>query len=225
VLPCHNEEASVERVVTEVTARLGAAAVRLEVIVVDDGSRDRTGVLADRIAAEDARVRVVHHPECLGYGAALRSGFAASTADWVFYTDGDGQFDVAELLAILPRLEGCDAVIGQRMQRAEGAIRNLFGWFWTRLVNAVFGFSHRDIDCAFKIFPGWFVRGTPFVSTGALISAELVARAEGQGLRIEQVGVRHRPRLGGTASGASPLVILRAFRELLALRSRIREGR
>lgn len=223
VLPCRNEEGNVERVVGEVLAALDTQP-GLEVLIVNDGSTDRTGAVADRLAAADPRVRVVHLPVNLGYGGALRAGFAATAADWVFFTDGDGQIDPAQLPPLLPRLAGADALAGRRLRRAEGPLRRFNGLAWTALVDIVFRMPFRDVDCAFKVFPGWFVRETPLRSTGALISAELLARARRAGLSITQVPVTHRPRAAGHATGASPRVILRAFRELVTLARDIRAG-
>jgi glycosyltransferase involved in cell wall biosynthesis len=208
--------------VREVLTALAPAVEHLEVIVVNDGSADRTGTIAESLAAADPRVRVAHHATGQGYGGALRRGFAASTGDWVFYTDGDGQIDPAQLPPVLGRLAHADALIGRRLGRVEGRLRRFNGWAWTLLVNAVFGMRFKDVDCAFKVFPGWFVRSVPLRSTGALISAELLARA--RLLRVEQVRVGHRPRRAGRPTGASPGVILRAVWELLSLARAIRRG-
>ncbi len=234
VLPCRNEAAVLRDVVGAALRHAQPCARALEVVVVDDASTDATPALAAALAREDPRVRVVRTPACRGYGAALRAGFAATTAAWVFYTDGDGQFDLAELPAFLGALREPDAphtphtphiVIGRRATRAEGLVRRFNAWAWTALVNGAFGLHVRDVDCAFKVFPGEVLRAMPLESDGALISAELLARARRLGLRIAQRDVTHHPRRAGRASGASPRVILRAFRELFALRGRIRAWR
>lgn len=225
VLPCRNEEANVEWVVREVIASADPLCRELEVIVVNDGSTDRTGELAERLATHDVRIRVVHNRPGRGYGGALRAGFDASRADWVFFTDGDGQIDPAQLPLLVGLLNRADAAAGYRVNRAEGLMRRFNAGAWTVLVRAVFGLRIRDVDCAFKILPGWFVRESPLVSNGALISAELLARAKNAGLHVEQVGVHHRPRTAGRPSGASFPVIFKAFRELFSLAGRIRAGR
>jgi glycosyltransferase involved in cell wall biosynthesis len=224
VLPCRNEAEVVRSYAREVLCALNGLAERVEVVIVDDGSTDATGDLAEGLAREDERVRVVHNRPGRGYGGALRAGFLATTADWVFYTDGDGQFDPTQLRQLLPLLECAEVVAGYRASRVEGAVRRLNGWLWTQVVNRVFGLRVRDVDCAFKVLPGRFVRETAWRSTGALISAEILARAKRAGLRVMQVPVEHRARQGGRASGANPAVIVRAFRELVALSGVIRRG-
>lgn len=229
VLPCRNEEGNVERTIRESLA-LAPHCGRLEVVVVDDGSTDGTRRLAETMARADQRVRVVHNPISLGYGGAVRRGFEATTAEWVFLTDGDGQFDLGQVGTFLANAgsSGCAAAIGFRLSRAEGTRRALNAWLWGRLVGLVFGFRYRDVDCAFKLLPGGFARspgGRAWVSSGALISAEMLARADRAGLTVVELPVEHRPRLAGAAGGASLRVIFRAFAELLSLAGTIREGR
>lgn len=220
-LPCYDEEPNVERVVRQANAVLAATGRDFEVIVVDDGSRDATGAIAERLAAEDPRVRVVRHATNRGYGAALQSGIRAATKELVFFTDGDGQFDLAELPPLLPLVEQVDVVACWRIDRQDPWPRRVNAWCWTRLVNAVFGMAIRDVNCAFKLFRRDVLATMPLASHGALISAEILARATRRGCRIAQPGVHHFPRTAGAQTGARPAVILRAFRELLALRRRI----
>jgi DNA-binding response OmpR family regulator len=155
VLPAYNEEALIEGAVHRVAAVVSRLTVHHEIIVVDDGSRDRTGeILAALRAAEpELRLRIVAHETNLGYGAALGSGFDAAWKDLMFFTDGDEQFDVSELSRFLPEMtEGTDLVIGYREKRADPPIRLLNAWGWKQLVNGLFGYTARDVDCAFKLF-------------------------------------------------------------------------
>jgi glycosyltransferase involved in cell wall biosynthesis len=195
-----------------------------EVIIVDDGSVDRTGQIADRLAAELPHVRAVHNRPNRGYGGALQAGFRAATKQWVFYTDGDGQFDFKEIHKLLELLDRCEIVSGYRLDRQDSAARRFNGWAWSMLCNLVLGLWLRDIDCAFKIYPRRLFDEIPMHSQGALIDAEILARAKRLGYRIGQVGVHHYPRLAGQQSGANLKVILRAFVELIKLRGRIMKG-
>ncbi len=224
VLPCRNEAGNVVRVVGEALARGCDVAQDVEVIVVDDGSSDSTATLAEALARADPRVRVVRHPHNRGYGAALRSGFAVARGRWVFYTDGDGQLTLDDLRQVPAALATCDVVVGYRRARQDPFTRRWMGHAWTQVVNWTFGLDLRDADCAFKIFPREFLERIELSSTGALISAELVARAKNRGLRVHQIAVGHRPRVAGRPTGAHPRVIARAFRELFALRRSIRRG-
>ena len=108
--PCHNEEGNVERVTRRAVAVLDSISDDYEIIIVNDGSRDQTGAIADRLASENSRVRVIHHPVNRGYGGALQSGFRAATREWVFYTDGDGQFDLGELPELLELTDQYDII-------------------------------------------------------------------------------------------------------------------
>ena len=195
-----------------------------EIIIVDDGSRDRTGEIADRLASEIPQVRAVHNRPNVGYGGALQRGFREATKSWVFYTDGDGQFDVDEIDSLLPLLDRYDIVSAYRLNRQDSFIRMCNGFGWTILVNLAFGLRLRDIDCAFKIFPRKLFDEIEMKSLGALIDAEILARAKRRGYTIGQVGVHHYPRKAGEQSGANLRVILRAFKELLILRNQIRRS-
>jgi len=223
--PCYNEEANVERTTLAALEVCRTLFSDFEVIIVDDGSRDRTGEIADRLAAEHEHVRVVHNRPNRGYGGALQAGFRAARKEWVFYTDGDGQFDFAEIPRLVERLDRYDIVSGYRLDRRDWALRRFNAWAWTTLCNVLFGMWIRDIDCAFKLFPRRLFDEIPMHSEGALIDAEILARAKRRGYRIGQVGVHHYPRTAGASTGGNPRVILRAFVELLRLRPFILRGR
>jgi glycosyltransferase involved in cell wall biosynthesis len=220
--PCYNEEANVENTTLAALRTLERISSDFEVIIVNDGSKDRTAEIADRLAEEHAHVRAVHNNPNLGYGGALQRGFRESTKPWVFYTDGDGQFDFEELDKILPLLDRYDIISGFRLDRQDSLIRKLNAFAWTTLVNFVFGLWLSDIDCAYKMFPRKLFDEIEMKSMGALIDAEILARAKRLGYKIGQVGVHHYARTAGEQSGANLKVILRAFKELFALRRDIR---
>jgi len=222
--PCYNEQENVARAVEQALGVLEKLNAGFEVIIVDDGSADRTGRIADEIAARDSRVKAVHHRTNLGYGAALQSGFKAATKELVFYTDGDGQFDLNELPLLLPLIRQYDIVAGYRINRRDNLIRRINGWCWTKLVCLLFGMKVRDIDCAFKLYKREIFDDIKLSSTGALISAEILARAVRRGYSLTQKGVHHYPRTAGKQTGANLRVIFRAFKELFKLRRRILSG-
>lgn len=220
-MPCYNEEGNVLRVASEAVAALERLVADWELILVNDGSRDATGRLIDELATADPRIRAVHHPTNRGYGAALRSGFLAATREYVFYTDGDGQFDIEQLEHLLPLARRYDIVSGYRVNRQDHALRRLNAWAWGRLVRSALKFRCRDVDAAFKLYRREIFDRMELRSTGALIDAEILGRATRAGCTIADVPVRHRPRTAGRSTGGNPRVILRAFRELLALRKDI----
>ncbi len=219
--PCYNEQENVTKVAQQALDVLEGLHTDYEVIIVNDGSADDTGAVADRIAANHPRVRVVHHPRNLGYGAALQSGFRAATKDLVFHTDGDGQFNLAELPPWLPLMEQYDIVCGYRLNRQDNFVRRMNGWLWTRMTCLLFSLHLRDIDCAFKLYQRTIFDDLRMESTGALISTEILARAVRKGYRITERGVHHYPRTAGKQTGGNLKVIWRAFRELWRLRRRI----
>jgi len=222
-LPCYNEQENIARTVMRALGVLSKTGADFEIIVVNDGSSDSTGRIAEELAQKDSRVKVLHHPTNLGYGAALKSGFKAATKELVFYTDGDGQFDTAELPALLPLMEDYDIVSCYRLNRQDNLLRKINGWGWTKLVGFLFGMKIKDIDCAFKLYKREIFDKINLVSTGALIDTEVLARAVRRGYTIIQRGVHHYPRTAGEQTGANIKVILRAFKELFRLYRQIRK--
>ncbi len=220
--PCYNEQENVERTAEKVIRTLEKLNADFEVIIVDDGSSDHTPRIADEISRRDGRVKVVHHQRNLGYGAALQSGFKAAAKKLVFYTDGDGQFDVEEMPPLLELMAQYDIVSCYRLNRRDSLIRKINGWCWTKLVCLLFSLKLRDIDCAFKLYKREIFDNIEMSSTGALIDTEILARAARKGYRITQKGVHHYPRTAGSQTGANLRVILRAFKELFELYGRIR---
>jgi len=217
VLPCFNEAANVEAVVEDALRVGREVACELEVIMVDDGSVDATPTIAAQLAQREAEVRLVTHPCNRGYGAALRSGFLAATMPWVFYTDGDGQFDLDELPQILPLLEGHDVVSCYRRERRDGILRLALGRAFTYSCDTLLGLDLVDVNCAFKIYPRALFDSFEISCDGALVDAEVLAAARDLGLRVAQPGVSHRPRRAGKQTGASPHVMARAALELTRL--------
>ncbi len=217
VLPAHDEEANLALVVEQALAVLPAFAADFEIVVVDDGSRDRTGRIADALASRDGRIRVIHHPRNRGYGDALTSGFAASSCDYVMFMDSDRQFDIADLRLLSPFVGDYDIVAGFRLERSDPLHRRVMAEAFNVVVRLLFGVHLRDIDCAFKVFRGGLLRSLELSEPGALINTEIQAKARRQDARLIQVGVHHYPRVAGQASGGSLRVILRAMKEMLLL--------
>jgi glycosyltransferase involved in cell wall biosynthesis len=220
--PVHDEEDNVVPMAEAVLAVLPDVAARWELVIVDDGSRDATGARADALAASRDGVRAVHHPTNRGYGAAIRSGLGAARHEWVFYTDGDRQFDPRQIGRLIAELPRADVVVGWRSRRADHALRRLNTFAWNTLIRVLFGLRVRDVDCAFKLLPRRALDGLVLEAEGAMISTELLAHLRCRGLRIVEVPVDHFPRTSGSPSGSDPRVILRAFRELARLYPRIR---
>lgn len=222
--PALNEERNVAAVVEEALAVLPRFADDLEVTVVDDGSTDRTGAIADELARKDARIRVVHHGTRRGYGGAVRSGLASATKPWIFFTDGDRQFSLEDLGRLVAVSDSADVVVGFREKRADPRRRLFVAWVYNRLIRLLFGGGWRDVDCAFKLFRRDVFARVPLDrvrSNGAFFSPELLITLRRAGVRLGQVGVRHFPRTEHEPKGASPRVILRAIRDLLRLRARL----
>jgi glycosyltransferase involved in cell wall biosynthesis len=201
VLPAYNEEGNIERVVRDAAAAAAALVQDFEIVVVDDGSRDRTAAILGALAAEmGPRLRIVRHAVNLGYGAALRDGFRATRGALVFYTDSDNQFDLRELAQMLPLMDECDAALGYRVGRQDPWMRKVVSGGFNRLSSMVFGMAVRDLNCSFKLFRGDLIRSLPIDSTDFFVDTEMVARLHRAGWRYVQRGVRHFPRTAGRST-------------------------
>jgi glycosyltransferase involved in cell wall biosynthesis len=222
--PVRDEEGNVLPMAAAMLRMLPRVAERWELIIVDDGSRDATGALADRLADTHPGVRVVHHPLGGGYGAAIRSGLRSARYEYVFYTDGDRQFDPAQISALIAELHRAEVVVGYRHARSDPFGRRLNATAWNALVRALFRLPVRDVNCAFKLFHRAALEGIEPEADGAMVSTELLARICRRGHRIVEVPVDHFPRRAGAPSGGNPRVVARAFTELFRLRRRLRSA-
>lgn len=217
VLPVYNEERNIDHVLKSIFSVMPAVTGDLEVIVSDDGSKDKTQDILKNWVIQDARVKVVRHDRNLGYGAALRSGFEAAQKEWVFLMDADRQFDPAEIGKCLVFCQDSDLVAGFRMMRKDPWYRVFLGAVFNFFIRIFFGIRLKDINCGFKLFRKNILEGAPLLSRGALISAELLLRAQKNRARIVEVGVTHYPRPFGMQTGGSLEVALKAVKEFCTL--------
>ena len=225
VLPAFNEQDNIVEAIEELGSVAAECTSDYEIIVVDDGSSDRTNELVVHLAESDPRIRLVEHERNQGYGAALHSGFSAAQYEWVFLTDADRQFVISELVSFIPLRDGYDLILGYRNPRRDPFMRRLNAFGWNMLVNTFFGYTARDVDCAFKLFRRSIFENMVIRSRGAALSAEFLVRSRRAGYRFLEKGVSHRPRGFGSATGAKPAVIVRAFRELIAFWLALRQER
>ena len=215
--PCHNEEANVERVTRDALRVAAQVADRYEVILVDDGSHDRTAEIVTRLSQEFPQVRLIRHAVNKGYGEALKSGFRAAKLPWVFYSDGDGQFDLNELPALIEKTRDADIVSGVRTHRADPWHRKLNAEIFEVAVRLFMGLNVPDIDCAFKIYKRDLFDKIQLHTSGAMIDTEVLVKAQRAGYRIATMPVRHLPRQAGVQTGAKLSVIFRAMKEFWML--------
>ncbi|MPY96029.1 MAG: glycosyltransferase [Acidimicrobiia bacterium] len=231
--PMWNEELQIERTVAaarEAGERLGLEAEvdDYEVLVVDDASTDGTGAIADRLAAEDRRIRVVHHPQNRKLGGSLKTGFAEARGSLVLYTDADLPFDLLDVVKAirLLRIYEADVVSAYRFDRTgEGPRRLLYSYAYNHLVRRVLGLRLRDVNFAFKLVRREVLDKVELRSEGSFIDVELLARAEAAGFRIIQFGVDYFPRSRGISTLSSWPVIRRILGEGRSLWPELRAAR
>lgn len=194
--PAYNDAPTIGAMVEFVDAVLQRVTADYEIVVVNDGSTDETAEVLAAAALAMPCLRVISHPHNLGYGAALRAGFAAATREWVFYTDGDAQYDPTELLDLLPHAHGADLVNGYKRRRSDGVYRTILGVAYRELSRWMFGVRIRDVDCDFRLIRRALL-DQPLTSENGSICVELIYRLERAGAKTMEVPVHHYRRPAG----------------------------
>lgn len=221
VIPAYNEEKNIKKTVEDVFSTLKEFAIPYEIILVNDGSSDRTVEVAYQMARKIPHMLVIEQYPNRGYGGALKTGFAAAAKDLVVIFPADGQFRFAEVRNLLNLIDHADIVCGYRQRRQDPVNRKLNAFGWNSLLRLFFGYLSRDVDCGFKCFRRSVLSSIQLTSDGAMIDAELLATARALGLRIAETPVTHLPRQAGNATGANLRVIMKAFVDLLRFRIRL----
>ncbi len=200
VLPAFNEEESIARVVNDAQSVLRSCSIEYEIIVVNDGSVDKTGEIIDELARSNNCIKTLHRSINKGYAAALRSGFSRAQKDLIFYTDADNQFVLSDLKKLLPLIEKADIVVGYRINRKDNFLRILASKVFNLIANLFFHLKIRDIDCAFKLFRSKIFEKIQIELEGFTVDLEILAKANRHKMVIKETGVEHLPRAGGKST-------------------------
>lgn len=217
--PAYNDAPSLPLLIARTFETLKEHVADYEVIVVNDGSFDNTGAVLAELAEQYApRMRVITHPENRGYGGALRTGFAAATKDLVFYTDGDGQYDVRELPKLLALMGPETGLVnGYKLERNDPIHRILIGNVYNAFARFLFRIRIRDVDCDFRLMRRRLLQHLQLTSTSGTICVELVRKLELSGFNVEEAGVHHYPRLHGRSQFFRVRSLLNTLRQLVRL--------
>lgn len=216
--PCYNDEATIASMVNLALVTIDKVGADGEVIVIDDGSTDGSAHVLKDLQSEQPRLRVVTHEQNRGYGGALLSGFAAATREWVFYTDGDAQFDPAELELLVARAgPDVDVVQGYKIRRADNLVRRVIGRVYHRSVSLAFGLRIRDTDCDFRLIRREMLDRIRLEHTSGVICVELVRKLQDAGARFVEVPVHHYPRLHGQSQFFRLPAVASTARDLVSL--------
>lgn len=216
--PAYNEQENIKNTILKAYSVLKELKIPWELIVVDDGSKDKTSEIVNELSTKIPELGLVSQ-ENGGYGKALRTGFLKSKNEWVVYTDSDGQFDFKEVRKFLDLADDYDAIWGYRLKRNDPKFRLLLAKIWNLSVRFLLGIKLRDTDCGFKMVKKSCINKIlPLISTrGAMINAEIPFKLKKHGYKIGEVGVNHYPRVGGKPTGANFAVALKSYLELIKL--------
>ncbi len=216
--PAYNDAGTIASMVLAALRTCSELTDDYEVIVVENGSTDYTVEVLDSLAERYDHLIVLHFKEALGYGGALKVGFATVGKELVFYTDGDGQYDVRELKLLRPLLvEGVDIVNGYKIKRADGWQRKAVGAVYNRLAHLLFSIPIRDVDCDFRLLRRRAVEQVELVSSSGSICVELVHKLHRRGFVFAEAPVRHLPRRHGRSQFFTLRRVGRTALDLLSL--------
>lgn len=222
--PLYNEEKNINKLTDTAVKIFSEITNDFEILLINDGSTDKTEALAKKLDKKYPQVRLISQKN-KGYGGALKTGFKNAQYDWIFFSDGDLQFDLNEIETFLPFTKSYDLIIGFRKNRAEGVFRYLITQtlrVWNKIF-LNFPMKIRDIDCAFKLIRKSVIDDIkPIKSNGAMVSTEFLLKIINKGYKIKQIGVSHFERKYGNSSGSDGKVILKAIKETFMLRQIIR---
>lgn len=219
VIPAYNEEATLADVVGEARAVLQSLTVDWEVLLVDDGSTDHTGAIADRLAqADPAHVRVIHHEKNKGFAGAIKTCYANASKDWVFLAPADKQVNLSELADFVALTDGADIIVGYRKNRAEPFYRSFNSYVFHLLCRIFFGIKIKQISTS-KLYRRALLQSIPIQAapSSAMVEPEVIFKALQRGARIREVGMTHYPRAAGKPKGTGLKMIVRTFGELFRL--------
>jgi glycosyltransferase involved in cell wall biosynthesis len=218
IFPCYNDEPTIGGLIDDVHAALSPLVGEIEVIVVNDGSRDGSGALLDRLTTERPWLRPIHHEINRGYGAALISGFTAARHEWIFYTDGDAQYDAREAALLVPLANaGVDVVQGYKVGRGDSWYRKVIGRVYHHVVKLLFGLHVRDTDCDFRLFRRRLFEEHPLTSTSGVICVEMMRTFQQSRARFVETPVHHYFRPAGRSQFFRLPAIVHSARQLLDL--------
>lgn len=216
--PAYNEEANIETTINKAATVLPAIASKWEILIVNDGSTDRTGEIAAKLAVKNHNIRVVTHSPNRGYGAALKSGWAASQYPWIAFTDSDGQFDFSEIKKFLPLIEKADLILGYRLKRGDFLMRSVYTFGWSTIARVLLGLDAKDYSCGFKLIKKKvFEAVQPLEGEEKVTQIELLVKAKRLGFKTAEVGVYHYPRKFGQQTGTNLKVVLKSIFDLFKL--------
>jgi glycosyltransferase involved in cell wall biosynthesis len=218
VFPCYNDETTIGGLVDDVHAALTPLVREVEVIVVNDGSADGSREVLDKLAMDRPWLRVIHHETNGGYGKALLSGFGAAQHEWIFYTDGDAQYDASEAALLVPlATKDIDVVQGYKIGRGDSWQRKVIGRCYHHVVKRLFNLKVRDTDCDFRMFRRQLIIDRPLTSTTGVICVEMMRSFDRAGARFVEIAVHHYFRPSGKSQFFRVPAIARSARQLFAL--------
>jgi len=216
--PAYNEEANIGKTVISTASVLKKVAEKWEILVINDGSSDKTAKIVAGLSKKEPRIRLINHPVNYGYGGALKTGFAESQYKWVAFMDSDGQFDFSEIEKFLSLTNKADLILGYRLKRADSLMRRIYTFGWAMTARLLLGLEAKDYSCGFKLIKKKvFESIQPLRGEEKVTQIEFLVKAKRLGFKFAEVGVHHYPRQFGRQTGTDLKVVLKSVADLFKL--------
>lgn len=223
--PAYNEEKNIAKTVEDAVSVLKTLGLTWEILVINDGSKDKTAEEVLKLEKKYPQVRLINHVTNKGYGNALKTGFTEAKYPWVVFLDSDGQFKFEEIKKLLEHVREADVILGYRLNRADPIQRRVFTWGWKMLAMVFLGLNVRDYSCGFKLIrKKVFEDILPIESEEKVTQIEMLIKAQKKGYKFAEVGVHHYPRLHGVPTGANLSVVVKSFGDLMKLWWNLQKG-
>lgn len=216
--PAFNEEKNIKSTVEDAVAVLKTLPLEWEILVINDGSKDKTAFEVEELMKKYPTVRLINHQGNKGYGGALKTGFTQAKYPWVVFADSDGQFKFDDVKKMLEKTDEADVILGYRLNRADPFQRRIFTWGWKMLAMIILGLNVRDYSCGFKMIKkSVFEAIMPINSEEKVTQIEMLIKAKRKGYKFAEVGVHHYPRIHGVPTGANLAVVIKSFVDMMKL--------
>lgn len=217
--PAYYDEENISFVVNRAQEVLSEVCEDFEIIVINDGSPDNTGEVLNKLASQNNRLKVIHHPRNMGYARALKTGFEhAKKFEYILFTDGDNQYDVGYLKDMLDFIEKYDAIITYRVKNANNFVRRIISWFFNRMLNLMFNEPFRDLSSAFRLVRKDAIDSIELNTTSIFLPVEIVLKLFKKNFKIKEIPMKTRKRIHGRSTSLLPKNFIGVIIDMIKLR-------
>ena len=215
--PLYKDRRTVKKMIFKSLTVLKKIKKKYEIIIVDDGCPEKSGIYAKQLSKKIPQIKVLFHKKNLGYGSAIRTGLKSCKNEWIFQTDGDAEYDVNDLRKLLKKSKDSDLVITYRFKKKYKTSRIIISWIYNKLLRILFKTNFKDISTGSRLINKKLINKINLFSTSPFIGAELAIKSQLKKFRVKEIGIHTYPRTFGTGSSVSIKNIILTIRDMIIL--------